>query len=149
MRKQFGSNWVEADFELVDFGLWVHGREFPSSTDYWDGNWLRVTARVETPGAKVETSGPIIRLPELVSFRDGLQELNKALKGEAHLDCLEPDLDITIKCDSTGHLAITVTITPDHLLQSHRFTLHADQTILDSRIASMNKLLSAYPVRNG
>jgi hypothetical protein len=32
------------NLELEGLQIWVHGRQFPDSNDYWDGNWLRVTA---------------------------------------------------------------------------------------------------------
>ena len=33
----------EPDIKLAGLQIWVHGRQFPDSDDYWDGNWLYVT----------------------------------------------------------------------------------------------------------
>lgn len=33
------------DFCIGGFKLWVYGREFPESHDYWDGNWINVVVR--------------------------------------------------------------------------------------------------------
>src|SRR5882724_344446 len=30
------------DIKLSGLQIWVHGRQFPNATDYWDGNWLRI-----------------------------------------------------------------------------------------------------------
>jgi len=32
------------DLKLEGLQIWIHGRQFPDAADYWDGNWLRVTA---------------------------------------------------------------------------------------------------------
>src|SRR5256885_6731459 len=32
------------DIKLGGLQVWVHGRQFPDAIDYWDGNWLRITA---------------------------------------------------------------------------------------------------------
>jgi hypothetical protein len=53
---------TEPDVKIVGLRTWVHCREFESSDDYWDGNWLRVTARCEADGAVVEESEPPLHL---------------------------------------------------------------------------------------
>jgi DNA-binding ferritin-like protein len=32
------------DLKLERLQIWVYGRRFPDLHDYWDGNWLHVTA---------------------------------------------------------------------------------------------------------
>jgi hypothetical protein len=59
---------VEPDLKLGGFSLSVFGHQFPNATDYWDGNWLNVRARVEAPGAVVEAQGAIVTAPELARF---------------------------------------------------------------------------------
>ena len=54
-----------ADIKLAGLSLWVHWRQFEAARDYWDGNWLRVTAHLRAPGARVWTTGSIIHLAEL------------------------------------------------------------------------------------
>jgi hypothetical protein len=31
--------------KIDGFALWVHGRQLPESQDFYDGNWLNVTAQ--------------------------------------------------------------------------------------------------------
>ena len=47
------ADFGEPDLKLAGFQLWVHGRRFPESGGYYDGNWLRVTARCGASGASV------------------------------------------------------------------------------------------------
>ena len=110
---------VEPDLKLGGFSLWVFGHQFPGATDYWDGNWLNVRARVEAPGAVVETKGPIVQASELAGFEKELETLHGTLAGEGALRCMEPDLATAIRCGSLGHVAVRIMITPDHMTQSH------------------------------
>lgn len=47
------------DLKLQGLQIWVHGRQFPDAADYWDGNWLRVTAHCGESGASVFATGSI------------------------------------------------------------------------------------------
>ena len=47
----------EPDLTLAGLSIWARSREFSESDDHWDGNWIDIRARVEAPGAFVETSG--------------------------------------------------------------------------------------------
>jgi hypothetical protein len=135
------------DLKFADFSLWVLEREFPDRSDYWDGNWLIVRARVETIGATVEACGPILHGPEIKAFAETLERLNRNLKGHASLRCMEPNLDIVIRGDALGRLKATITITPDHMAQSHSFIFSTDQTLLSPLIAECQNILSRWPIR--
>ena len=138
----------EPDLNIAShFSLWVHGRQFPDAQDYWDGNWLNVLARVKTDGAKVEASGAIVRNSEILGFCKELEALDSNVSGSAHLKCIEPDLDIVLKADTLGHIAITIMITPDQLNQSHTFKFDFDQTFLKPLIKACKDILSRYPIR--
>jgi hypothetical protein len=47
---------INNDPDLKIFGLcvWIHGRQFESSVDFWDGNWLRATAICSSEGVTVK-----------------------------------------------------------------------------------------------
>src|SRR5205823_9919345 len=117
---------VEPDLKLGGFSLWVLGRQFPDATDYWDGNWLNVRARVETPSAVADAKGPFVTIPELATFAKELEALHASLVGEAGLRCMEPDLEIAIRSGSRGQMAAKVTLSPDHMIQSHEFKFDLD-----------------------
>ncbi|WP_194847702.1 hypothetical protein [Candidatus Neptunochlamydia vexilliferae] len=55
------------DLSIGGFELWVHGCEFPKSDDYWDGNWIVVTACCTTPFAIVQTEGSIYAFRNLIA----------------------------------------------------------------------------------
>lgn len=137
----------EPDFTLAGLSLWIHGRQFPASDDYWDGNWLVVRARVEAPGALVECSGPIIHGPELLAFCKQLKELQASLAGSARLDCMEPNLGVLVEVGWLGQVTMTVDITPDHITQSHRIRFEVDQTYLSAAAACCKALLNRVPFK--
>jgi hypothetical protein len=136
----------EADLKIGLFTLTVHGRQFPSSTDFWDGNWLNVTARAIGDGARVEVNGSIVRSDELERFRDELSALLEKLEGGAELKCIEPNLSLKLRLDGLGHVHLELVLTPDHLNQSHTFQFELDQTYLEPARAACSSILRRYPV---
>src|SRR3989449_9362683 len=48
--------------KVAGLELWVHDRRSPQAQDYWEGNWLVVTARCAATGANVWTTGPMLRV---------------------------------------------------------------------------------------
>jgi len=137
----------EPDLRIAGLRLWVHGRQFPDADDYWDSNWLVITARVEAKGAGVEIEGPLIRNTEIAAFAAELRRLSETLRGTAKLDCLEPELEVSLcPADAIGHIAIAISITPDLLNQSHRFEFGTDQSHLPMLIAECEAILEAHPV---
>jgi hypothetical protein len=139
---------VEPDLKLGGFSLWVFGRQFPEATDYWDGNWLNVRARVEAPGAVVEVDGPFVSVPELASFAKQLEALHATVVGEAGLRCLEPNLEIAIRPGSRGNVVAKIMVTPDHMTQSHEFEFDLDQSYLGPFLDGCKHVLSRWPVRS-
>jgi hypothetical protein len=135
------------DLKLEGLQIWVHGRQFSDSNDYWDGNWLRVTAHCGGNGASVFATGSIIHLSELDRWLVGTEELLKNLTGEAKLACMEPALSATLKSGSLGHITMEVSITPDHMTQSHRFQFQIDQSYLPPFVKQCQSILKAYPIR--
>jgi hypothetical protein len=141
------ANLGTPDLKLEGLQIWVHGRQFPDLHDYWDGNWLRVTAHCGGNGASVFTTGSIIHLPELDRWRSEAEVLLKDLKGEAKLACLEPELSVDLKSTSLGHITMEVSITPDHMIQRHWFRFDIDQTYLTPLIGQCQSILEGYPIR--
>jgi hypothetical protein len=139
---------VEPDLSFCGLSLWVHDRQFPSATDYWDGNWLMISAKMKATGAYVECGGPILMTADIERFRDGLSAMVSTLTGEAVLTGLEPGLNVTLKMRSRGHVEGVIEITPDHLNQLHRFDVEADQSYLPALVLSCEAILGAFPVTN-
>jgi len=135
------------DLKLYGLQVWVHGRQFPDSHDYWDGNWLRVTAHCGGNGASVFTTGSIVHLPELDRWKSETEVLLKSLNGEAKLDCMEPALSAILKSGSLGHVTMEVSITPDHMTQRHWFQFSIDQSYLPPFMKQCQSILKTYPIR--
>ena len=72
----------DVDIEIVGLSIEVNGYQFPESTDFWDANWVDVTAICEANGAKVIAKGPIIHLQELSEFA---KQIDNMSRGDAQI----------------------------------------------------------------
>jgi hypothetical protein len=133
--------------QIASLRVWVHGRQFPDARDYWDGNWLRVTACCSNPNSSVQTQGPLVHLGEIVGLRLTLKKLYESLGGEAALKCIEPNLDVSFVASSTGHVEVRISITPDQMTEEHVFRETIDQSYLPPMISACEDLLALYPIR--
>jgi hypothetical protein len=138
----------DPDLRLAGFSLWIDGREFPDATDFWDGNWLAVRARMEANGARIECEGSILRTTDIEEFRNQLAAMAETLKGEAALMPLEPELKLVFRMQTRGQVEVTIEITPDHLTQRHAFILDSDQSYLPALVASCDAILARFPITN-
>jgi len=138
----------EPDARIGRLHIWVHGRQFPDSQDYWDSNWLNVTAEYIGRDSRTKAHGAIITAGELYEFASGLEILNRDLKGSAVLECMEPYLHVEVRAKSLGHIEIEVAITADPLTESHTYKEQIDQTFLPPILAGLRSVLTRYPVRD-
>lgn len=143
----FAENLGTPDINLGGMQIWIHGRQFPNEEDYWDGNWLNVTAHCGSHGADVWTSGAILHVPDVARWLDSLEWMNKSLSGKADLVSLEPELVVELEMVSPGKISMWVEITPDHITQEHKFQFEIDQSYLAGLMESCRRVLSKYPVR--
>ncbi len=136
------------DFMVADLKVWAHRRQFEDSTDEWDGNRLNITAVCSSPGSRIEARGAILHLREVAAFLEQLEALHETLQGEASLDCLEPNLQVTLATvGSTGAISARVEITPDHEFERHLFKKQIDQSHLPYIIAGLKALQKRFPFR--
>ena len=141
------SNFGPPDIEIAPVRFWIHGRQFPDATDFWDGNWVKATVACEAEGAIVWVSGPILHLSELKTWADDCQKMNETLLGRAELKCMEPNLAIELSLNQTGQMQMNVFITADHLSQTHQFEFSLDQSYLPDLIRGVRKVLEGFPLR--
>ena len=139
----------EPNLDFAGLKLWVHGYQFQNSIDYWDGNWLRATAICSANGASVIVSGNFIRNTEIKDWHRAIDELYMKLEGEAVLDCMEPELAVTLKAASLGSVEMSVEITPDQSTQEHKFSFSIDQSFLSRLSSQCGRLLEDFPIRQG
>jgi hypothetical protein len=135
--------------QLGALRIWVHGYQFPESSDAWDGNWLRVTAHCAVSGASVVVTGAILDTVSFLGFQRELTKLYERLEGVATLESHEPELKVAVRSASgIGRMEVQVEITPEHLHQAHRFVFGVDQSYLPHVIRGCEQLLRQYPVRD-
>jgi hypothetical protein len=129
--------------------VWVHGYESPDSADAWDGNWLRVTARCDAPGASVAVTGAVLDTVSFVRWQKELSALHRGLRGVATLASAEPVLKATVTATgASGQMSLEIEITPDLQQQAHRYVLDIDQSYLPDLIRECEQVQRTYPVRN-
>jgi L-fucose mutarotase/ribose pyranase (RbsD/FucU family) len=143
----YESELRKADLCIETFELWILGRQFPSSEDYWDGNWLDVLARCSGESSMVETGGSILHLSELQKFLNESKQMYNTLSGKAHLDCMEPNINLKIGMKNRGQCELVVSITPYHLYEKHSFIFDLDQTYLPPLISSLEFIINSYPLK--
>ncbi|PWL16350.1 hypothetical protein DKP76_18040 [Falsochrobactrum shanghaiense] len=136
----------EPDLRFSGFSLWIDGRQFPDTLDFWDGNWLMVRARMEANGAHIECAGPILMTTDIKKFRDQLNAMAASLEGEATLKGLEPEINVVLTMQKLGHIEAVIEITADHINQYHRFIVEGDQSCLPGLIRSCDAILRKFPV---
>lgn len=125
----------------------VTRREFPESTDYWDGNWVYATVRIRVGAFRGEYEA-LLRTDEIARLRSGLAELHTELKGAASFESMEEWLRMTVDGDGRGHFVAKCEARDQagtgNML---RFELRFDQTELPPILASLDAALAAFPVK--
>jgi len=136
------------DLKLAGLQLWVHGRQFPDATDYYDGNWLIVTAHCGSSGASVWTSGAILLVQDLVGWAQQCEALRQGERSEAELAPMEAELKVVVqRSDGLGHFVMNVNITPNNMTQNHTFKFEIDQTYLPEITRQCRAIEARFPVR--
>ena len=135
--------------KVAGLELWVHDRRSPEAQDYWEGNWLVVTVRCAADGAIIWTTGPMVRVPDLVRWADALDRLYQRPEGVATLTSDEPNLTAVVRStDRAGELQLVVDITPDPLTQEHRLRFAVERSALPDLVRQCRGIVKAYPVRD-
>jgi hypothetical protein len=134
--------------KLEGLQIWIHRTQFPNSEDYWDGNWLNVTAHCGAAGASVFASGAIIHLSEIERWKIETEALIRNLEGQAALKCMEPALSVLLSARSLGHISMEVSITNDHLAQKHAFLFEIDQSYLEPLVKQCAAVLEDFPIKS-
>ncbi len=126
----------------------VKNREYPLSSDYWDGNWVKSIINVSAGGftGKVRAS---LRSEEFVEFMNELSMLYKELSGQAHFTTMEKWLSITVVGDGLGHFEAQCKLSDNAPVGGGNtlyFTLHFDQTFIPGMLDGLNRIVTAFPV---
>ena len=135
------------DIQIAGLSIWIHQRQFPESEEFWDANWLDITAGCEASGAQVETSGSILHLTELDKLLRECRQMHASLSGKASFVCMERELDLKLEMQTGGRLTMEVKITPNHLEQKHWFQFEIDQSYLPELIRDCQQILEKFPLK--
>ena len=121
-------------------------RNYPNSSDYWDGNWVTSNINIKIPGYLVNF-GANLRTDELRDFTNEIKLMSKLLKGKANLKNLENYLHIECEMDKLGKIIWTVeTCFPAGYGAVLKFEFESDQSFLIRLIKELETILTAFPV---
>ncbi|NKX17438.1 hypothetical protein HGG75_27600 [Ochrobactrum pseudogrignonense] len=135
----------EPGLRFSGFSLWIDGRQFPDVSDFWDGNWLMVRARMEANGARVECEGPVLMTVDIKEFRDQLTAMAASLTGEATLKGLEPEINAVLKMQKLGQVEAVIEMTADPSINII-VSSESDQSYLPGLIRSCDAILRKFAV---
>lgn len=62
------------------------------------------------------------------------------------MECIEPNLNVSLESEKRGHITMKVDITPDNLTQEHKFIFEIDQSYLPALIEECHKVLERWPI---
>jgi hypothetical protein len=136
------------DFHIAGLRLWIEGYHYAESTDYWDGNWMQVSAEYQSANSRVAVAGPIVHLSEITTLHSGCEKLMARTVEEAGLYCMEPNLKIELWAVPNGQVIGKVRITPDHKSEMHDFGFALDEAALTELLASCARVLEKFPLRH-
>ena len=85
---------------------------------------------------------------DIAGFGDGCAAMLSGEIKSADLAPFEPELKVSLEAsDGHGHFRAKVEITPDYLLQAHRFEFEVDQSYLPGIIQQCSEIVQEYPIR--
>jgi hypothetical protein len=106
--------------ELGGLRLWLRGQHFPWEEDFWNADWLVVTAQWRSPGAEVRAHGPFLHAGDLPRWLEACERLLSEGKGLAMLWAVKPELQISLHA-TESILRAEVRLSPDLTCQEHVF----------------------------
>jgi hypothetical protein len=135
------------DAATIHVGAEVISRQYPKSTDYYDGNWVQSVVSVDS-GSLRGTFECWLCTYDFPSFRLGIERLYESLEGEASFSTTEDVLTIHVRGDGIGHIEADVTAVDRSLgtFATLAFTMRVDQTYLPSLIEQLSAIEQAFPV---
>lgn len=147
-QRMLSKNLGEPALKVAGLQLWTHSRQFSEANDYYDGNWLHITAHCGASGTSIWTQGAIVMVTDIACFGDQCAAMLRGDSSSAALDPFEPELKLSLEAAGRlGHIRARVEITPDPLTQFHRMEFEIDQSYLPSIIKQCAAILQEYPVR--
>jgi hypothetical protein len=147
-REQTVSSLGRPDLQIAGFQIWIQERQFPDSSDYWDGNWLYCTLHCGSSDSDVWLKkAPFIHIPELQRFCNNLMDFSRTMSGLARLETMEENLNLKIEASNPQEIEMEVFITPNPPVEEHRYSFNVTREQVESLQKQLNNVLRAYPVK--
>lgn len=138
----------EPDLSIKDLHLWIQGRQFPESNEYYDGNWLNVTVHCNLYSASIWLDGPILLVMDIEGFGKQCEAMSRGEVTSVRLYPLEPELGLLLEpADRLGHIRVEVTMHLEQFTQSHNVHFEIDQSYLPSIAKQCFDIVQKYPIR--
>jgi hypothetical protein len=136
-----------ADVAFAGFKLWVHGRGHPEATDFWDGNWFRITAAYLTPHFIAICEDNILHGSDVASSLEAACRMYETLDGDFTFATLEPGFDLHFSARQHGRIDLEANFVTDGLRrEEYRNLIEIDQSYLPAFIRGPRLVLSRFPL---
>ncbi len=124
----------------------VLAREYPNSSDYWDGNWVLSNVKVYIPGYYVDFNASL-RTDDIRDFFTDLKAMNRNLAGKAILKNLDSFIHLEGEMDKLGHIKWSgETCYPAGSGAVLTFEFTSNQSYLEDLIKELEKITYEYSV---
>ena len=138
------------NFCLSHLRIDVHGYEFGEVGDYNDANFLQVSVNCDYCGITTSFHGPFLSAPELLDFRDQIQNLIDEEVETASLMPMGQAINIEIrKTNNLGGFLAKIELRPIPDGNAHQLELTLDQSYFPETLDGLDRILEKYPVRLG
>jgi hypothetical protein len=141
-----GHELGEADLAIGGLRIWAHSRKYPTSSNFWDVNWLNTTFECRTPNSSVIVSGDILHTTEIAEWIDALETFTVIGAEEITLPTLERFLCLTIKSETLSRISANVEISADSIFERHSYSFWMDQCILPEIVDGLRGILQRFPI---
>ena len=139
----------DSDFSLNGFSLWIHGWE-RDSADFWDNNWLDITARFDTGGrmgsATVVVLGTVLHATDLEYAANTSAKLAEGLQAVAEFATMEPGFEIKLEALSEGRIGFTLEMVPG-VDEMYEYSAKIDQSYLPPAVAALKSMMKRFGPR--
>jgi len=126
--------------------IYIMKRKYTEALNDWDLNWVESEIIVNIAGYSARFPADL-RTDELKDFVDGLNKMNKSLKGKAELINIDTYIDIECNVTPFGQLNWSVKTTYPAVEGAElTFGFQSDQSYLKPLISQIEDVLSVYPV---
>ena len=146
MRRNYEDVLGKPAFEVEGFRVWVHGRQYPDSQTFWDGNWWRTTIRCSSANSSVNVTGDVLHGSEVAAWLIELARVRESHEGSAQMTTMEPFLEVEIKPETYKRFSVRVNITPSHTSEKHYFEFWCMSDEIDKLIDGCRDVLRQYPI---